>query len=159
MTDSTIPAPRYKLWETLHVLFDSIFRLNKELKEIARQPGPPGKDGTDGKDGRDGLSIDDLSMEYDGERTFTFRFSNGKVTKEFPFVIPIPIDRGTYKSDVTYAKGDMVSHGGSMFIAQRETSDKPEQSDAWRLGVKRGRDGKDGKNGERGERGFPGRGP
>jgi hypothetical protein len=40
----------------------------------------------------------------------------------------------------------MVSFGGSAFIAQRDTTDKPESSDAWRLAVKRGRDGKPGKD-------------
>jgi hypothetical protein len=39
--------------------------------------------------------------------------------------------------------GDSVSHGGSSFIAQVNTSAKPGKSDDWRLAVKRGNDGRD----------------
>lgn len=55
-----------------------------------------------------------------------------------------PIYQGVWK-DGDYLKGDCVTWAGSSFIAQRDTSDKPETSDAWRLSVKRGRNGADGK--------------
>jgi hypothetical protein len=100
--------------------------------------------GEPGKPGRDGFGFDDLSADFDGERTVTLRFQRAESVKEFPIVFPVPVDRGVYRPENTYAKGDFVSFGGSGFIAQRETSDKPETSDAWRLSVKRGRDGKDG---------------
>jgi hypothetical protein len=139
---SSVPAPRYTIWQAINAALDLGMRALEEIRTLARQPGPPGRDG---KNGLDGLSLDDMTMEYDGERTFTFKFSRGNVVKEFPFVIPFPIDRGVYKSDVTYQRGDTVTFGGSAWIAQRETTDKPETTDAWRLSVKRGRDGKDAK--------------
>lgn len=56
------------------------------------------------------------------------------------------MDRGVYKSDVTYQKGDAVTWGGSSYIANCETSVKPDSIEgrtAWRLMAKRGRDGRD----------------
>lgn len=57
------------------------------------------------------------------------------------FVVPVPIDRGVYKAG-TYQKSDVVTYGGSQWIALRETKSKP-PSDDWRCQVQRGRDGKD----------------
>jgi hypothetical protein len=56
------------------------------------------------------------------------------------------LDRGVWRAGC-YERGDGVTYAGSLFIAQRETTDseKPGQSDGWRLAVKRGRDGQDGK--------------
>jgi integrin beta 3 len=118
--------------------------------------GNPGLPGRDGKDGVDGLGFDDMSVDHDGERGFVLRFARGDVKKEFPFTIPIVIDRGVWR-DGQYQKGDGATWGGSFFIAQRDTTDKPETSDAWRLSVKRGRDGKDGKPGDRGPEGQQGK--
>lgn len=107
--------------------------------------GLNGKDGRDGIDGKDGLGVSDLDVAYDGERTFTFRWSNGERKEERAFVVPMVIDRGVFKAETQYRKGDAVTFGGSIFIAQRDTDARPETSDDWRLGVKRGRDGKDGR--------------
>jgi hypothetical protein len=98
-------------------------------------------------DGRDGMGFDDLTVEHDGERTVTFRFAQGERVKAFPVVFPIVLDRGVYRPEQTYEKGDAVSFGGSLFIAQDATSSKPESGSEWRLAVKRGRDGREKVNG------------
>lgn len=108
------------------------------------------------KDGKDGVGFEDMEVLFDGERTVTMKFVRGEVVKEFPFTLPIPIDRGVWKSGESYARGDSVSFGGSIFIAQRDTGSKPETDDSWRLSVKRGRDGKDG-IGIKGDKGDPGK--
>jgi integrin beta 3 len=77
-------------------------------------------------------------------RTVIVRFTRGDDTREFVWRFPVTIDRGVWREG-QYAKGDSVTFGGSSWIAQRDTTDKPETSDAWRLAVKRGRDGKDGR--------------
>jgi hypothetical protein len=51
------------------------------------------------------------------------------------------LDCGVWRPETQYEKGDVVSWGGSMWIAQQDTSDKPETA-AWRLSVKKGRDAK-----------------
>jgi integrin beta 3 len=152
-----------------------------ELEERQPEKGEPGKDGagvagatinrdgellltmSDGRlvklgrvDGHDGLGFDDLAVDCDGERTVTFRFAQGERVKEFPIVFPVVLDRGVYRAEEQYAKGDAVSFGGSQWIAQEATTDKPETGAAWRLAVKRGRDGKNGKDGRDGERGLAG---
>ena len=125
------------------------------------QPGVPGRDGKDGapgaagKDGADGLGFDDLSVEHDGERTLTLRFARGEQVKEFAVDLPVVIDRGVWREG-SFKRGDGVSWGGSFFIAQKDTTAKPETSPDWRLAVKRGRDGRDGKAGESGAKGDKG---
>jgi integrin beta 3 len=121
-------------------------------------PGEPGKDGRDGHDGKDGLSFEDFAMEFDGEKTFTFKFVRGDIVKEYTFTAPVVIDCGVYRAEQSYSKGDGVSYGGSFWIAQKDAPEgKPEASQDWRLAVKRGRDGKDGKKGDKGDRGPDGK--
>ena len=69
------------------------------------------------------------------------------------------IDRGVWKEAV-YDQGDVTTWGGSQWIAQRKTAanEQPgDESGAWRLSVKKGRDGRDGVKGEKGDHGAEGR--
>ncbi|KQP43915.1 hypothetical protein ASF44_28725 [Pseudorhodoferax sp. Leaf274] len=118
-------------------------------KAIERMPRPKdGRDGADGKDGRDGVGFDDLAVEFDGEKTVTFKLERGEVSKEFSLVLPVVVDRGIYVEGKGYTPGDAVTWGGSFWVAQKDTSAKPDSPDSgWRLAVKKGRDGKDGRNG------------
>lgn len=100
----------------------------------------------DGRDGRDALPLDsfDLILGEDG-RTITVKMQAGDTLVEKSLRIAAVIDRGTYKSDRPYERGDGVSHGGCFWIAQ---TDEPEGAPGlggkgWRLAVKKGRDGKD----------------
>ncbi len=109
------------------------------------QPGVPGRNGDDGapgKDGEDGLGFDDLTVTHDGARTVTLRFARGEKVKEFPIIVPALIDKGVWR-DGAYEKGDGVTWGGSYWIAQDATTDKPGEGKGWRLAVKRGRKGTD----------------
>ena len=111
--------------------------------------GQPGRDGEPGKDGQDGFSLDDYDEWFeDGGRTLVRRFDLGENYKEFRHQTQLPLDRGVFKSDrdEPYQAGDVVTWGGSAWIAQTETKTKPDASDSgWRLMTKRGRDGKDAK--------------
>lgn len=96
-----------------------------------------------GDPGEPGFGFDDMTVEHDGERGFTLKFTQGDREKTFDFQIPAMIDRGVYKDGTEYERGDAVTFGGSLWIAQRSGPDgKPGQSDAWRLAVKKGRDGR-----------------
>lgn len=119
--------------------------------------GAPGKDGADGlpgkdgKDGAEGLGFKDLT--FDGERTMIWKRDGDEIV----IIMPYLIDRGVYRSETKYERGDVVSWDGSGWIAQRDTTEKPGNgSKDWRLAIKRGRDGKDGK-GEKGDQGDPGK--
>lgn len=115
-------------------------------------PGPAGKDGKDGqngidgKDGADGLGWDDFEEVLEDDRIFVHRYTKGERVKEFRHTLAVPLDRGTWRSESTYVKGDGATFGGSFFIAQRNNPGKPEDGDGWRLAIKRGRDGRDGKD-------------
>lgn len=94
------------------------------------------------RDGMDGLGFDDMSVEHDGARTFTLRFARGEIVKEFAFKLPIVLDAGVWREGKGYEAGDGVTWGGNYWIARRDTTDKPETSDAWRLSVKKGQNAK-----------------
>lgn len=119
----------------------------KDLGGFVGKDGESGKDGSDGrdglngKDGRDGFGFDDLDL-VETEAGVMLRFVRGDQTKDFR--LPIVIDRGVFNADKSYAKGDGVTWGGSFWIAQEETQDKPDSGKGWRLAVKKGRDGRDG---------------
>lgn len=102
----------------------------------------------DGRDGIDGLGFDDLSAEFDGEKTVTLKFAKGEQVKEFKFALPVTVDKGVYKEGVQYLAGDGVTWCGSYWIAKRNTNAKPDSSDSgWRLAVRKGRDGRNGRDG------------
>jgi len=107
------------------------------------------------KDGVDGLGFDDLRVEQVDERTLKFVFQNGDRFKEFNIMLSHMLDKGVWRAG-SFVKGDSVSLGGSMFIAQRDTDKKPGESEDWRLAVKRGQDGKDGARGPKGDTGRTG---
>lgn len=110
-------------------------------------PGIKGADGKDGVDGRDGLGFDDLTVEDDGDGTATITFARGEQVKTFAIHLPRVVDKGVYRPDGEFRKGDGVTWGGSFWIAQKDApAGKPGESGdtEWRLAVKRGRDGKDG---------------
>lgn len=102
-----------------------------------------GRDGAPGRDGKDGADFTEVEFDYDGERTLIIRGKGGEIKKR----LPIPIDRGYWKKGA-YEKGDIVTEGGTAYIALKDTSEKPGLSSAdWRILARKGRDGKDGRNG------------
>lgn len=96
------------------------------------------------KDGVDGLSIENFTVEHDGDGNVTLRFQRGEVHKEFTIRLPRFKDCGVYRGATEYRQGDAVTWGGSLWLAQKDGQlTKPETPDSgWRLAVKAGRDGK-----------------
>lgn len=117
--------------------------------------GLNGKDGRDGIDGKDGLGFDDMDGEYDEHGRLSLKFVRGDIAKMYR--VPGIVDRGIWREGETYENGDAVTWGGSFFIAQCQTSAKPETSKDWRLAAKRGRDGKNGIDGKAGPQGPKGK--
>jgi hypothetical protein len=121
---------------------------------------PPPKDGTPGKDGRDGFDLKSFEVEQIDERTVELRFVAGELRYAQRLYFPVVLDAGPYRDQQTYRKGDATTFGGALWIAQRDTNERPKDvgSDAWRLAVRRGRDGKDGSPGPAGPPGPVGKG-
>lgn len=92
-----------------------------------------------GQDGKDAFEIDALSLDYDGERSFSIGWPDGR---KAAFDLPVPIYRGVWK-DGSYKRGDQVTWGGSVFTAMVDTESKPETDKTWLLSNKRGRDGRE----------------
>jgi hypothetical protein len=116
------------------------------LETRAPVPGPAGAAGADGKAGVDGLGLEELGVTYDGERTITITATAGERSKTVGVLkLPIPLDRGVYKLNAAYERGDLVSHDGSGWICKADTTAQP-GTDAgaatWRLFVQRGKPGK-----------------
>lgn len=125
------------------------------VKAVQNIPKP-----ADGKDGKDGLGFDDLTVEFDGQRSLSLKFIRGDQVKTFDFTIPALIDKGYYRSEETYVKGDGVTFGGSYWAAKMDApASKPGEgtADEWTLIARKGRDGKHGEKGMDGKNGLPGR--
>jgi fibronectin-binding protein 1 len=129
------------------------------LPGVAGEKGIDGAHGRDGIDGKDGLGFDDLSVDYDGERTVTVKFQHGDRVKSFPIKMPVVLYRGLYDAAKAYEAGDAVTWGGSMWIARGESAavapdeNSPAGKKAWALSTMRGRQGKQGMKGDPGDRG------
>lgn len=100
-------------------------------KAIAAMPVP--------KDGVDGLRVEDLQLVG---RTLQLK-SGDQVLKSI--VLPMPVYRGVFDDGETYDVHDMVTFGGSVWVAVSGEGirGKPGTVDAWKLAVKKGRDGRD----------------
>lgn len=98
----------------------------------------------DGKDGRDALDLEHIDFQWDEhERTLTISLERGEDRVEKVFRLPIPLDRGVFREESKYMKGDGVTFGGSWWIAQCDDArGKPGKSQDWRLAVRHGRDAK-----------------
>jgi integrin beta 3 len=124
----------------------------------AGPPGVDGKDGERGAKGEPGRNAADLTFLQDyvveqigrtiktGKMTSpdsgrTLRWAIGDTVHEIKTAVVL--DAGVWKEGAAYVPGDAVTLGGSLFIAQVETTAKPGKSDDWRLAVKRGNDGRD----------------
>lgn len=101
-------------------------RVDKRLDELAARQG-----------------LDNIEADFDGERRLTLRFTMGAQVKQVEVVLPVPIDRGIWDQDMGYERGDTVSFGGSLWIAQvKSRGQTPGTSPAFRLAAKKGRDGR-----------------
>lgn len=108
-------------------------------KAIAKIPAP-----INGKDGKDALSVDDFDLTIEDDRKVTVSLKCGDRVVEKSVIIPSIIDKGVFGDGLTYEKGDAVSYGGQLYIAQKDAPEgKPSTTNDWRLAVKRGRDGRE----------------
>jgi integrin beta 3 len=128
---------------------------------LAGKDGAPGPQGQKGVDGTDGIDAFDFEPTYDGERTFTFTWTKGDRVVTRAFQMPVVIYRGVWAEGRAYDAGDATTWGGATWTAVRATSARPglasEDSRAWVLSSKAGRDGKPGKDGTNGTPGRDGK--
>lgn len=104
-----------------------------------------GRDGINGERGEAGFSLTDFDTDWRPEdKTLILRWEAGENSYSHELFVPYVRDMGVWGEGKSYLKGDGVTWGGSFWIAQDDTAEKPEASGkSWRLAVKRGRDGKD----------------
>ena len=69
-------------------------------------------------------------------------FANGGIVKG-SFTLPFVVYSGVFDAEKQYQKGELVTHGGSLWHCNGNAEGKPEDdSGAWTLCVKKGRDAK-----------------
>jgi hypothetical protein len=87
--------------------------------------------------------IADIGIDFaDDPRNVTIRTvkSSGIVVEKQVYV-PVVVDKGVYRKEAEYQKGDGVTSGGNFWIAQKDTPEgTPGTTPDWRLAVKKGRD-------------------
>ena len=99
-------------------------------KAVDRMPIP--------QDGKDALPIENIEIKQDG-RHVTIKLGDVERTIKLDAVIY----QGVW-TDKEFEKGDAVTYGGSLWIAQEDQPEgAPGTTKSWRLAVKKGRDGKD----------------
>lgn len=91
---------------------------------------------------KDAIEIKDFDIQL-GDDMRTVTVSLGDISKQIK--LNSILDKGVFKMGSTYQAGDAVTYGGSLWIAQKDNNGAsvPNDSDEWRLAVKRGRDGKE----------------
>lgn len=90
--------------------------------------------------GESGPAID-IAIEHDGERGFTIKTGGGRI---FQFKLPAIIDRGVWRGDGEYERGDAVTSDGSLWIAREDNpTHEPGKGPQWRLAVTKGKNGRD----------------
>jgi hypothetical protein len=104
-------------------------------------PGPPGPQGPPGPPGAAAAGVE-TTCEYDGERTVTFRWGRGDAPVETrAIVLPLMLYRGVHVPGRLYERGDCVTHEGSVFHCNADTTSRPGSgAAAWTLAVKHGKD-------------------
>jgi hypothetical protein len=75
-------------------------------------------------------------------RQVTLCFTRGEEVRKFGLLLNVPEYKQIWQPDTVYSKGDFVTLGGSLWHANKETDQKPGNSDDWTLAVKKGRDGR-----------------
>lgn len=117
---------------------------NGEVRKLGPVLGRDGRDGSDGERGVAGFSLDDFVSELrPDDKILVLSWDGGETRYSHELFVPYVRDCGVWAPDQSFLKGDGVTWAGSFWIAQDDTSDKPDGSKSWRLAVKRGRDGKD----------------
>ena len=106
-------------------------------RAVERMPKP-----ADGKDGTDGIPFESLEFVQEDERNGYWIGRNGDRERRWPVKMAGIIYRGIWDTAAPYEVGDVVTFGGSSWIARAEgTGVKPGGDEAvWQLMVKRGRD-------------------
>lgn len=122
---------------------------NGEVKSLGRVVG------VDGADGKDGLSLDGFELEYLPEsHEIAVKATAGGRTKELRYPAGGIRPGGYWREGTKAAANEAWVHDGSLWIATKSTSSKPEsRSEDWIIAARKGRDG------ERGAKGVDGTPP
>lgn len=117
---------------------------NGQVRNLGPVVGRDGRDGVNGDRGDAGFSLTDFDTDWrPEEKVLVLRWDAGETSYSHELFVPYVRDMGVWGEGKSYLKGDGVTWAGSFWIAQDDTTDKPDVGKGWRLAVKRGRDGKD----------------
>jgi hypothetical protein len=105
--------------------------------------------GKDGRDGADGVSFDAFEMEYLAEsHEISVKAAVGGRSKELRYPAGGIRPAGYWRDGTKAQAGEAWVHDGSLWIATKATSTKPEsRSEEWIIAARKGRDGERGQKG------------
>lgn len=111
--------------------------------------------GKDGKDGTDGIGFDSFDMEYIPEaHEIAIKATAAGRVKELRYPAGGIRPAGYWREGTKAKAGEAWTHDGSLWIATKDTSTKPEATVSdWVIAARKGRDG------ERGQKGIDGAPP
>ena len=114
------------------------------LEERAPMPGPKGEPGERGEPGQ---GIEDIAIEFDGDRSLAFLITRGGIAQKYPVALPFLRYQGTFQDGYAYVVGDVITAGGNAWHCEMPTTLRPGSTSAWRLMVRKGRDTREAKAG------------
>jgi hypothetical protein len=129
----TVDAARLMLAAETSALELSIERRIGDTVQRAVDRLPPPKDGNDG------MSLDNFDMALDG-RTFTLSLKCGERVVTKKTTLPFPVYRGIFRHKTKYESADLITFGGSVWLALKDGPTTRPPSAEWQLVVQRGRD-------------------
>lgn len=89
------------------------------------------------------LRVIDFEMSVEGNQLKTVVTLTDGSECDTVVDLPMMAYMGVFDAQKQYQKGELVTHGGSMWHCKQATSDKPDAgTGAWQLCVKKGRDAK-----------------
>lgn len=87
--------------------------------------------------------VSDVAIDFDGEREVTITVGKSDGTEQIKKIhVPALLYKDVYVDGQQYEKNDVVTLSGSIWVALKETKERPGISTDWKLAVKRGGTGK-----------------
>lgn len=173
MSDKPVPSPRYSVWQAVAVAISLAQRAIEEVRSLGGRSAPAGERGPAGPIGKLGEVRGwreevhyEGSVVAHGGATWQARQDTGREPPHDDWACLAAagvagedgrsfVIRGTWTVTGTYRAMDVVTLGGSSFVA-RTDAPGPCPGDGWQLIASQGRRGQPGEVGVRGERGHPG---
>ena len=129
--------------EAVNRIGERSISLEERLSALEARPPIAGPKGEPGERGEPGQGIEDIAIDFDGNRSLTFLITRGGIATKYPVAVPFLRYQGTYQFGYPYVIGDVITDKGNAWHCEAPTTLRPGTTTAWRLMVRKGRDSRE----------------